>query len=336
MKDQVTELFLEEWNELKAAAFNRILKNRGTVPQGASKARGLENGANWNKDLANILAPSFHKWASTYAEHMTPMKPAFAYAFDQLHQKVLRMMCSCAANLPTVEKAKKKWTPFHLKVQAKLIGLMEAVARVQAERLEWATMAYDRENNLVAEITDDIYTEVFHTLPALKALNPKAKRQYKQYVEPKLKFQKRKLSEMFLHGDRHFIDIVINHFQGEFDKKMRSTLGEHFTGIEKMSEDFSKSLSDLKPINYIFTADGEAIRADVGERIPELQQKVKQLQALLPARASQVDSSIEIDDIDVKEDDDNLALIFKTMAKRKKAEDPTGRRQSKRIKQEPL
>lgn len=52
MKDQVTELFLEEWNELKAAAFNRILKSRGTVPTGVSKAKGLEKGANWNKDLA--------------------------------------------------------------------------------------------------------------------------------------------------------------------------------------------------------------------------------------------------------------------------------------------
>lgn len=88
---------------------------------------------------------------------------------------------------------------------------------------------------------------------------------------------------MFLYGDRHFIDSIINCFQGEFDKKVRSTLVEHSAGIERVFEDFSKSLSDLKPINYILTTDGEAIRADAGERIPELEQKVKQLQALLPA-----------------------------------------------------
>ncbi|KAF3036845.1 hypothetical protein E8E12_007724 [Didymella heteroderae] len=297
-------------------AFNRILKNRGTVPQGVSKARGLENCANWNKDLASILAPSFQKWASSYAEHMRPMEPAFAYAFDQLHKKVLHMMSKSAANLPTVEKTKKKWTTFHHKVQAKVIGLMEAVARVQTERLEWATMAYDRENNLIAELTDDIYTDVFNTVPALKAPNPKAKKQYKQYVEPKLKFQKRKLADMFLHSDRHFVDIAINHFQGEFDKKMRSTLGEYLAGIERIFKDFSRSLSDLRPISYVLTPEGEAIRADVEERIPELEQK--------------------IDNIDVKEDEDNLALIFETMAERKKAEDSTGRRQTKRIKQEPL
>lgn len=336
LKDHVTELFLEDWNELKAAAFNRILKCRGNVPKGVSKARGLENGANWNKDLANILTPSFHKWANTYNERMKPMEPSLAYAFDQLHKKINRMMNNSTANLPTVEKAKKKWIPFRHKVQAKLISLTEAVDAVQTEKLEWATMAYERENNLVAGITNDIYIEVFNTVPALKAPNPKAKKQYKQYVEPKLKFQKKKLADMLLHGDRHFVDIVINHFQGEFDKAMRQTLMEHFAGIEKLFEDFSRSLRALLPINYILTPEGESIRADVGERIPELEQKVERLRALLPVRASQEESGIEIDSIDVKEDEDNLAVIFETMAKRKKAEAPTGRRQSKRVKQESL
>lgn len=129
---------------------------------------------------------------------------------------------------------------------------MEAVARVQAERLEWATMAFDREYNLIGEISDDICPEIFNTVPALKAPNPMAKRQYKQYVEPKLKlkFQKRKLSEMLLYGDGHFIDIAINHFQGEFDKKIRLTLGEHLAGVGNMFEDFSISLRALAPMNY--------------------------------------------------------------------------------------
>lgn len=334
MKDHVTELVKEDWNELKAAAFNRILKGGGAVPKGASKARGLENGANWNKDLASILTPSFQNWANAYDEHMKPMLPALRYAFDKLHNKVIQMMSVSTANLPTVEKSKKKWTPFRHKVQAKLIGLMDPVHNVRAERLEWATMTYDRENNLVAEITDEIYIEVFSTVPAFKTPNPKAKRQYRQYIEPKLKFQKRILTDMFLHDDRHFVDSVINHFQAEFDKHMRRTLLEHFSGIEKLFEDFSESLRRLLPISYTITAEGESIRADVGERISDLEQHVEQLRALLPARVSQEESGLEIDNIDIKEDEDNLSLIFETMAKRKKAEAPAGRRQKQKIKQE--
>ncbi|KAJ4346030.1 hypothetical protein N0V95_005763 [Ascochyta clinopodiicola] len=335
-KEQVTELFLEDWNELKSAAFNRILRCRGTVPEGVSKARGLEKGADWNKDLANILAPAFHKWSKTYADRLKPMKPSVAYAFNEFHRKINRIMAVSPANLPTVEKAKNKWAPFHHKVQAKLLGLMDAIVRVQATTFEWATLEFEKENNLIAQITDDIYIEVFNTVPALKPANPNAKKQYKQYVEPKLKFQKKKLAEMFLHGDRHFVDIIINHFQGEFDKAIRQTLMEHFAGIDKLFEDFSASLRSQVPISYLLTTEGKAIRAEVEEQIPELELKVDELRALLPVRASQEQDGIEIDDIDIKGDEDNLALIFETMAKRKNVEPAAGHRQSKRIKLEPL
>ncbi|KZM22265.1 hypothetical protein ST47_g6610 [Ascochyta rabiei] len=334
-KEQIIELVLEDWNELKSAAFNRILKCRGTVPKGVSKARGLENGADWNMDLANILAPAFHKWSKTYADCLKPMKPSMAYAFDKHHKEINRVMTVSPANLPTVEKAKKKWAPFHHKVQVKLLGLMDAIARVQTTMMEWATLEFDKENNLIAHITDDIYAEVFSTVPALKPVNPDAKKQYKQYVEPKLKFQKKNLAEMFLHGETHFVDIVMNHFHGEFDKAIRQTLMEHFAGIEKLFENFSASLRSQVPISYLLTPEGEAIRAEAGERIPELEQKVDELRALLPARASQEQDGIEIDNIDLKGDVHDIALIFETMAKRKTADPTAAHRQSKRIKLEP-
>ncbi|KAJ4986398.1 hypothetical protein SVAN01_08090 [Stagonosporopsis vannaccii] len=336
LKDHVTELFMEDWNELKSAAFNRILKCRGTVPKGVSKARGLENGANWNKDIAAILNPSFLKWANTYAEHMKPMEPALAYAFDQLHKKINKMMHTSTANLPTIERSKKKWNPFRLRVQAKLSGLMEAIGKEQAKHLELATLAFDRENNLISQITDDIYIEVFNTVPALKPANPKAKKQYKQYVEPKLKFQKRKLADLLLYGENHIVDTIINHFQGEFDKSMRQTLMEHFGGIEKLFEDFSTSLRSLLPISYELKEDGRAIRAEVGERIPELEQKAERLRALLPARAVQEEDGVDIDTFDVKEEGDSLAAILETMVKRRNAEPAAGRRPAKKIKQEPV
>lgn len=336
LKDHFTELFMEDWNELKSAAFNRILKCRGTVPKGVSKARGLEDGANWNKDIAAILTPSFHKWANAYAEHMKPMKPALAYAFDELHQKINKMMHTSTANLPTIEKSKRKWAPFRHKVQAKLINLMETIDHEQARHLERATLAFDRENNLIAYITDDIYTHVFNSSPAIKPPNPKAKKQYKQYVEPKLKFQKRVLADLLVKGDNHIVDMVINQFQGDFDKAMRQTLMEHFGGIEKLFEDFSKSLRALLPLNYQLKDEGKTIRAEVAEQIPELERKLEQIRVLLPVRAPVEENGIDIDNMGIKEEGDSLASIIETMAKRKKTEPSTGRRPNKKIKQELL
>ncbi|KAF2996034.1 hypothetical protein E8E13_002622 [Curvularia kusanoi] len=52
----------KHWLTLRAAAFNRVVKNRGTVPKGLSRAKGLEGGADWNRDLATILSPTFDNW----------------------------------------------------------------------------------------------------------------------------------------------------------------------------------------------------------------------------------------------------------------------------------
>ncbi|KAF1925743.1 uncharacterized protein M421DRAFT_94590 [Didymella exigua CBS 183.55] len=163
-------------------------------------------------------------------------------------------------------------------------------------------MDYDWANNLIAEITDDIYIEKFMLL---------------RHQTPRLRGRKaRKLADMLLHGDRHFVDIGANYSQGDFDKHTRQTLGEYLTGIEKLFEDFTRSLRVLLPINYVLTPESESVRADVGDRIPELKQKAEQMCALLPARASQEEdvNDINIDNIDVKEDEENSALVFETMA----------------------
>jgi hypothetical protein len=52
----------KRWRTLKSAAFTRIVKSRGTVPHGTSKAKGLENTVNWNMELAAILKSGFLKW----------------------------------------------------------------------------------------------------------------------------------------------------------------------------------------------------------------------------------------------------------------------------------
>ncbi|KAF2624704.1 hypothetical protein BU25DRAFT_460877 [Macroventuria anomochaeta] len=219
------------------------------------------------------------------------MLPSLAYSFKAFYLKIFRVMKNSAANVSTVEKAKLKWEPLNRKYQAKIEGL----------------------TNLISEVTDTIYVEAYNTMLA----NPKAKWQYKQSVEPKLKFQRKKLGEMFLQSDNHFVEQVINHFQSEVDKAMRHTLDRHFSGIEKLLNGLNTAIRAQGPITY---------------RIPTLQERIDRLRALLPARVSQEENNegIQIDSIDVKEEEDNFASIHEKMSKRKKSEPTAG------VKQEPL
>lgn len=179
-KEQVQALVQEDWFDLKAAAFTRVLKNRGVVPVGLSKARGLENGADWNKELATTLTPIFQKWSKAYTGHMRHMWPSLAYAFDAFYRKIIRVLNKSAANVPTVGKSKCKWEPLGRRIRARIEGLQDEVERLQSRTFEWATMEFDRQTNLISEVADDIYVEVYNTVPELKPPKPNAKRQYKQ------------------------------------------------------------------------------------------------------------------------------------------------------------
>ena len=60
-KEQPKEKMTADWFTLRAAAFTRIMRCRGVVPKGASKAKGLEQGCHWNQEIAEIPAPRFNK-----------------------------------------------------------------------------------------------------------------------------------------------------------------------------------------------------------------------------------------------------------------------------------
>ncbi|KAH5398437.1 hypothetical protein HBI67_215240 [Parastagonospora nodorum] len=336
-KEQVEEVVTEEWCTLKAAAFNRTLKGHGNVPKGASQAKGLENGTNWNRDLATLLKPGFHRWSNAYNEYMKPMTPALCHALEQLHSKTTVLINNAAANLVTVEKSKRKWAPLRTKLQAKLLGLMEEIAKIKQRTLEWATMEFDCENNVIANITDNIFDEVFKSAPALKPANPNRKKQTKQYVEPKGKFQRRKLVAMFLEPDSHFVDQVVTLVQSQFDKIVKTTLDEHFAGIDALLTEFSTTIRAQAPIDYSVTAAGEVIRADVEKDIPKLEEKAEALRKMLPVCVKREDDPtlIPIDNTDVLSDEDNLVVIYEKMAKRKVAE-ANGTSGNKRIKKEPF
>lgn len=336
-KENIQDLITDDWSTLRAPAFTRIVKNRGLVPKGLSKARGLEGGADWNRDLANILAPAFDKWSKEHQEHMRHMLATLAYNFNSFHSKINRVITEAAANVPTVEKAKLKWEPLKRRVRVKLETLVEEVDRVHSRILEWATMEHERQNSLVSSITDDIFIEVFNSVPPLKPLNPKAKKPKQQYVTPKIKFQQAKLRELLLTPDDHFVEKAINLFQSEFDKRIRHTIDQHFAAIEALYDRFDAGIRAQGPINYKLTTAGKEIRADVKKCIPELQEKIDQLKTFLPAQANQDDGAEDQSyNIGGKDDDDDFATTYNKVSKRKKTAPSEEYRPGKRIKQEPV
>lgn len=337
-KENIQDLITDDWSNLRGPAFTRIVKNRGLVPKGLSKARGLEGGADWNRDLANILAPAFEKWSNEHQERMQHMLATLAKNFNAFHNKIIRVITEAAANVPTVEKAKQKWEPLRRRVRVKLENLVEEVDRVHSRTLEWATLEHERQNSLVSCITDDIFIEVFNSIPPLKPLNPKAKKPKQQYVTPKIKFQQAKLRELFLTPDDHFVEKAINLFQSEFDKRIRQTIDQHFAGIEALYDHFDARIRAQGPISYKLTPLGKEIRAEVKERIPELQERIDQLKAFLPAQANQDDGAEDQSNIGAKDDDDDddFATTYNKVSKRKKTAPSDEHRPSKMIKREPF
>src|SRR5690242_3541150 len=50
-KAQTKKIIKQDWFFFKGQTWNRVLKARGTIPKGASRAQGLQEGCSWNRDL---------------------------------------------------------------------------------------------------------------------------------------------------------------------------------------------------------------------------------------------------------------------------------------------
>lgn len=336
-KEAIKEI-MDDWSNLKFGAFNKIVKSRGLVPKGLSKAQGLEGGADWNRELANVLSPGFGKWSEEQPDHRRRILGTLAKNFNLFHSKIDRTITNAAANVPTVEKAKQKWEPLRRRVLVKLETLMDEVEHVHSRMFEWATMEYGRQSSLVSNITDSIFDEVFKAVPPLKPINPKAKKPKQQYVMPKTTFQKAKLSEKLLTPDNHFVEQAINLFQSELDKRVRHTIDQNFAAIEALYDRFDTGIRAQGPISYKLRPDGKAIRAEVKERIPELQERIDQLKTFLPTQANQDDSAEDQSyNVGAEEDDGyDFATTDNNVSKRKNTAPSEENRPSKAIKHEPF
>ncbi|KAE8863540.1 hypothetical protein PTNB73_06747 [Pyrenophora teres f. teres] len=340
-KEQLEEKLIADWLTLKAGAFNRIVKCRGVVPKGASKAKGLEEGAHWTRELAEILSPGFNKWFNSYKARMQILTPALRHGLDQLHGKTVICMDSSSANMVTIEKAKKKWTLLRTKLHARLLAMMDEVDKVERHMHERATMEFGQEHNLVSSITDEIYAEIFEAVPEEKPSLPVKngkKKPARRYVMSRIKFQKKKMEDLFLSPGNHFVEQVLKRFQQEFDESISTLLEKHFDGIEKLLEQMSANLRAEAPVDYRITQEGETIRAELAHHIPELEEKSRNLESMLPRSEQQENDDFTMDEEfgDVEDTDQDLKYIMDKIEGNKRKEVMANtKHRPKRIKTEP-
>jgi hypothetical protein len=338
-KEAVKTRIQKHWLLLRSPAFTRLLKARGTVPQGTSKARGLEKTVNWNAELAAILRPGFQNWFIMDSEHLKLLKDALPMQLDRLYHETVSLMNRSQANLITVEKAKLKWRPFRHSIQAKVMAMMEEMIAEERRFLHRVTLKDERENNLIAALTDNIYDDVCVSAPALK-VTPTPPGKAKRYVTPVFKFRKDRLETHFLHEEAHFVDRLIKLFEEQVQAKMFGLIDKHFTKLSAMFADFSKLLRDHAPVDFSIDPRGEAIRAELEKHISYIEEQAEELHKLLPANLIQEDDSALLNENNYDDGTgqvQDLSYYLDKVSKRKRTD--TVRRdvepKAKRIKYEP-
>ncbi|KAL5117630.1 hypothetical protein ACEQ8H_004523 [Pleosporales sp. CAS-2024a] len=322
----------KRWLTLRSPAFTRLLKCRGTVLKGVSKAKGLENTVNWNAELASILQPGFQNWYATHSKNMQDLRQALPPAIDRLYRETLDMMSRSAANLITVEKAKMKWSPLNLTMHSKLLGMADEMIAEEKRLLHRITLEDERENNIIAAITDKIFDDVLLSVPAEKPSNGK----YKRYVTPIFKFRKERLVKHFINDEAHFVDRVIKEFKDELDGRIQGLIDKHLARLTASLDDFSNLLRDHAPVDYAINSTGQVIRTELEKCIPYVEDQATTLRSMLPADEEGGASTVLTELLDDNEDSpQDLTGILKRMNKRKRFAPKTDA-PIKKIKQESL
>ncbi|KAL1796404.1 hypothetical protein ACET3X_004944 [Alternaria dauci] len=301
-KEALSKYIHRNWMDLKPTAFNRLVKSRGNVSKGTSKAKGLENTVNWNAELAEILKPGFQKWYAAHSEQLRKLRAALPLNMDVFFKKTISLMNNSAANLITVEKAKRKFLPIRQRMKSKVLAMMDEMIIEEKRLLHRATLEDERENNMISAITDEIYDDVFAATPELKYTAKGKKRYVKQ-----------------------------------LDEKMTGLIDKHFERMNAMFDEFSKYLRDHAPVDYLISPLGEQVREQLEKHIVFIESKAQTLHELLPKTAAEEegDSTANAEHInDPGEEVLDLSYFLERVSKPKRKASETAKSATKRIKHE--
>ncbi|KAF2735985.1 hypothetical protein EJ04DRAFT_522443 [Polyplosphaeria fusca] len=108
------------------------------------------------------------------------------------------------------------------------------------------------------------------------------------YVEPKLRFQKRRLVASFV-KPVNFYDKAMKVFHAAVEKRVGEVIDKGIGRIDGVLEGFNQRLENLVPIEYDLTPQGENIRESLHIMLPRLREEAQELQNLLPPEAIKID-----------------------------------------------
>ena len=315
---------VEEWCKLKFAAFNRAMKGKGALPNGKSYAKAPQSGRNLDKELSDILTPGISKWANTHASFMAHMEEAFCKAIDQLHRRVINELDDAGGNMVTVEKAKVKWhndkNSYPEKIKTDMMVLVTDVQRLTKRASDWAVMKDGRENNLVGSITNEWYDDIHDAAPKLKPPVP-GRKQKKVYEKPgRFQFQKNRMKSHFSGSKVQFVEHAFQKLQAKVDRDTGALVDKHFERINDILSEFAEHLRGRKMLDYQISEHGKAIRADLKELLPHLQDELHQIQSLFPQRVKEEDGAPSkfANYADLNVDDATFPEIYDRVMKSKK------------------
>jgi hypothetical protein len=321
-KQQVNRNLKNQWLTLPALVFKKIVACKGVIVKGSSKSKALQSGCNWNHEIADIMAPGFNKWLLFHSRNMKDMAPALSRALIQAHDRTMKMMEDSSANLVVVEKAKKKWSDFHPKMQAKVSTLMKDIDKLEKKLNVWATMQDGRENNLITKVMERIYDAVFAASPATKVITGGKHKGKTRYVKPRIAFQKDYLAKLVMNSGTHLVDDLIDQFQRSFDKYMGRLIDNHCLEMDKLLKEYSAVLRKQAPVDYIITPVGEDIRRKLGQLIPTFVEKSHELIAQMPETPKKEDDTATHVSSEVFEHTgETVSEIFDQIRKRKRTGD---------------
>jgi hypothetical protein len=232
------------------------------------------------------------------------------------------MLDGTSASVMVVSQAKRKWGNIRKNLPLKMGNLMKELDRTQKQAVLHATMEDGRQNCLVATITDDMFDAVFASEPDLKPGSDPAK---KKFVEPKVKFQKRRMKELLLSPENHIVDNVFKQFYDEYTKATNDLLQRHFQQLQKDLGEYSATLRAQAPIDYRVDSVGMAIREELEQELVTTVRDSETLKELVPQVETRSEgSATTLTMVDMDDCIGDLAAIFSRLSKKRKkdAEDP--------------
>jgi hypothetical protein len=131
----------------------------------------------------------------------------------------------------------------------------------------------------VPSLTVGIFSAVYNASPALKSKSGDKK---KKYVEPRCKFQKKRIMHEFTQKDSRFFDGIMTWYHDNAQYRIFENFETFLRGVATVFADFGKALGTLTPSDYEIDPLGEAVRGTLRSMLPELRDKAASLQEILP------------------------------------------------------